>query len=96
MRTCLSSISAGRRNILKIAGNVVLATAAVASCAGALAQSAWPQRPIRLVVGFPAGGQSDIMGRMVADALAKELGQPVVVENKGGASGLIAAEYVKR
>lgn len=96
MRTCLSSISAGRRNVLKISGQVVLAMAAAASCAGALAQSAWPQRPIRLVVGFPAGGQSDIMGRMVADALSKELGQPVVVENKGGASGLIAAEYVNR
>lgn len=96
MRTCLFPISVARRTVLRLAGQAIVVAAAAAISTAALAQSTWPQRPIRLVVGFPAGGQSDIMGRMVADALAKELGQPVVVENKGGASGLIAAEHVKR
>lgn len=64
--------------------------------APAHADSAWPDRPIRLVVGFPAGGQSDIMARVIGESLSTQLGQPIVVENKGGASGLIAAEYVSK
>lgn len=57
---------------------------------------AWPDRPVRLVVGFPAGGQSDIMARVIAESLTSQLGRPVIVENKSGASGLIAAEHVAR
>lgn len=56
----------------------------------------WPDRPIRLVVGFPAGGQSDIMARVIGESLSREIGQPVVIDNKGGASGLIAAEHVAK
>jgi len=54
-----------------------------------LAQDAWPSKPIRLVSPFPAGGTSDIMARMVAEALGRELGQQVIVENIGGAGGTI-------
>jgi tripartite-type tricarboxylate transporter receptor subunit TctC len=60
----------------------------------ALAQDAYPNQPIHLVVGFPPGGQSDIMTRLIGDALGKQLNVAVVVENKGGASGIIGAEYV--
>jgi tripartite-type tricarboxylate transporter receptor subunit TctC len=60
------------------------------------AQSPWPQRPIRLVVGFPAGGTTDVMARVVAAPLQKALGQPVVVDNKPGASGNLAASEVIR
>ncbi len=60
------------------------------------AQPAWPQRPLRLVVPFPPGGASDLLGRLMADQLTTRLGQPVVVENRGGAGGLTAAEYVAR
>jgi len=62
-----------------------LALAAVASVAPA--QEAWPSKPIKLIVPFPPGGTSDVMGRMVGEELAKALKQPVVVENRGGAGG---------
>lgn len=55
----------------------------------ALAQDNWPTRAVKLISPFPAGGTSDVMARMVADALTRELGQPFVVENVGGAGGVI-------
>lgn len=66
---------------------------ALSLCAGgsALAQSPWPAKPIRFVVGFPAGGSTDVMARVVGAAVGKALGQPVVVDNRPGASGNIAA-----
>jgi tripartite-type tricarboxylate transporter receptor subunit TctC len=57
--------------------------------AAALAQDNWPSKPVKLIVPFPAGGTSDIMGRMAADALSKEFGQQFIVENIGGAGGTI-------
>ena len=72
----------------------LLSAAAAALClqAGgpALAQAPWPAKPIRFVVGFPAGGSTDVMARVVGAAMAKSLGQPVVVDNRPGASGNIA------
>ena len=56
-----------------------------------LAQEAWPSKPVRLLVPFPVGGTSDVMGRMVAEALSKELGKPFIVENVGGAGGTIGS-----
>lgn len=61
--------------------------------AGALAQ-AYPARPVSLMVPYPAGGPSDAIARIFSTPLAKELGQPVLVENLGGASGSIAAQKV--
>lgn len=58
--------------------------------------SAWPQRPIRIVVGFPAGTSPDLMARVLAEPLAQALGQPVIVENRVGASGSIGAEAVAK
>ena len=55
----------------------------------AFAQDAWPSKPVRLICPFPAGGTSDILARMVGEALSKELGQQFVVENIGGAGGTI-------
>ncbi len=54
----------------------------------------WPDRPIHLIVPFPAGSSSDIVARIVAQALGEKLGQTLVVENRPGASGAIASEYV--
>lgn len=56
----------------------------------------YPTRPVTLVIGFGAGGPTDVVGRFVAKRLESELGQPVVVDNRTGANGLVALQYVKR
>ena len=58
--------------------------------------AAWPTRPLHLLVGFPGGSTPDISARLLAEPLAKALGQPVVVDNKPGASGNIAADQVAK
>ena len=68
---------------------------AVATCGSALAQS-WPERPIRLVVGFTPGGAADYVGRSVGDALGRVLGQPIIIDNKPGAGSSLAADYVAK
>ncbi len=60
----------------------------------ATAQEAWPQRPLRLVVPYPPGGVTDGFGRLAAEWLAQRLAQPVVVENRSGASGALAIDHV--
>ncbi|MEI7975700.1 MAG: tripartite tricarboxylate transporter substrate-binding protein [Betaproteobacteria bacterium] len=60
------------------------------------AQDNWPQKPIRLLLGFPAGGGSDIVARLVAKSLGDRIGQSVVVDNKPGAGGNIATEMLVR
>lgn len=79
-----------RRTWIKLA-----AAAATLLVAGpAAAQATYPDRPIRLIVPFPPGGTSDVVGRIFAEALAKQIGQPVVVENRGGAGGTVGSRAV--
>jgi tripartite-type tricarboxylate transporter receptor subunit TctC len=73
---------------LSVAGFVWAATAANAQ--------SWPARPIRTIVAFPAGGIVDVVARVVCEALAPRLRQPVVVENRTGAGGVIAATFVAK
>ncbi len=73
------------------------ALALAAAAPAALGQPAvWPSRPLRLVVGFPAGSSPDLTARTLAEPLSKALGQPVVVENRVGAGGNIAADLVAK
>lgn len=71
-----------------------LAAFAAAVPLAAAAQGAWPSKPIKVVVPFAAGSTTDIIARAISDKMAQSLGQPVVVENKGGASGTIGQAQV--
>ena len=64
--------------------------------APALAQPSWPERPIRFVVPFPPGGATDIWSRLIAEAMAPGLGQPIVIENRSGAGGMVGTEAVAK
>ncbi len=73
-----------------------LALLALAPLGAALAQPAWPSRPIRLIVPYPPGGQTDIVSRFLAEKLAPVLGQPVVVDNRAGAQGIVGVVAAKQ
>ncbi|MCY1252173.1 hypothetical protein D9M68_83380 [compost metagenome] len=84
-----------RRNWLAQAGT--LAGAAILGGAGsAFAQQPYPGKPIRMIVPYPAGGGTDTVGRLIGQRLAESLGQPVVVENKPGASGMLGNDTVAK
>jgi tripartite-type tricarboxylate transporter receptor subunit TctC len=64
--------------------------------AGAAHAQAWPAKPVRMVIPYPAGGSIDVSGRRLAEDLAAELGQAIVVENRAGANGIIATDAVAK
>ncbi len=69
---------------------------ALAAFAATGARAEFPSKPLRIVVQYQAGGSSDILARLVAEGLSKRLGQPVVVENRSGAGGIIGTDYVAK
>lgn len=73
-----------------------LAAGLCAAAGLAAAQGAFPTKPVTMIVPFPPGGLADIVGRPVAEAMSRDLGQPVVVENKGGAGGGIGMAHVAK
>ncbi|MFO1081997.1 MAG: tripartite tricarboxylate transporter substrate binding protein [Reyranellaceae bacterium] len=84
-----------RRRLLAASAGAVAAPALLAAPA-ARGQGAFPNKPIRIVVPYPAGGQTDGIARSFGEFLSRKLGQPVVVDNKGGAGGTIGVTEVKR
>ncbi|MEK8051377.1 tripartite tricarboxylate transporter substrate binding protein [Ideonella sp. DXS22W] len=90
------SIAAPARRRLLRGLALTAATVGGAAALPALAADAWPSKPIQIVVPFPAGGATDVMGRLFAKALGEKLGQTVVVENRGGAGTVIGAAYAAK
>lgn len=82
--------------MMRSAGIVVSMLAVALNCAAAQNAERFPSRPIRLLVGFTAGGGIDAIARIVAQEAAKELGQPIIIENKAGLAGGIAADTVAK
>ncbi|MCA3119577.1 MAG: tripartite tricarboxylate transporter substrate binding protein, partial [Rhodocyclaceae bacterium] len=80
---CLPAVRAVAAAVLAAAGSAVLA-------------QAWPAKPIRMIIPFPPGGATDLIGRLSAQRLTESLGQPVLVENRGGAGGSIGTELGMR
>jgi len=80
--------------LLRRLARLILAAALPLVAAATHAADAYPSKPITLVVSYPAGGSVDVSARILQEPLAKALGQPVVIENKGGAGGTIATRYV--
>ncbi|MDB5965074.1 MAG: tripartite tricarboxylate transporter substrate binding protein [Polaromonas sp.] len=78
------------------AGALPMGAAAQKAVKAAAPEAVWPTRPVRLLVGFPGGSTPDMAARTLAEPLSRALGQPVIVENKPGASGNIAADQVAK
>ena len=85
------SVKLSRRTLVQ-AGTAALASVALPS----LAQSAWPSKPIRIIVPYTAGGFTDQMARLLQVGLQKQLGQPVVIDNKPGANSIIGVDAVAK
>ena len=79
-----------------ISRRTLMIAAAVSAPAIARAQTAWPTKPIRWIVNFPPAGAADIMSRALAEWFGTRLGQPIVVENKPGAGGMLGADIVAK
>jgi len=84
-----------KRIHLRGAAALALSLSAVFA-AGTVAAQAWPAKPITLIVAYPAGGDSDVLARVYAEKLSTRLGQPVIVDNKPGASGTLGASFVAK
>lgn len=68
--------------------------AALVAAVSLNALAAWPERPIKILIGYPPGGSTDVVARLIAPKMSEKLGQPVVIENKPGAAGDLAAEIM--
>jgi tripartite-type tricarboxylate transporter receptor subunit TctC len=76
--------------------SLIALCAALLAAPAALAQQSYPQKPIRYIVPFPAGGIADVFARIIGGRIAEAWGQPVVVENRAGAGGNIGADFVAK
>ena len=89
-----SSTSVNRRNLLTLLGGAIAAPHLAPQ--SAFAQEAWPTRPVKYVNGFPAGGATDTLSRILCQKMSELSGQSFVVENRGGAGGMLGADAVAK
>src|SRR5262249_42711013 len=85
----------GMESAMRVAGFFLACAMAVGVASAAHAQ-AWPNKPIKIVQGFPAGAGTHIVAQMIAEPLGKELGVNVLVEPRAGAGGNVGSEYVAK
>lgn len=91
------AVTPARRTVLfMFLTGCALAFTSPLAMAQSTSKSDWPNRPVKLVVPFQAGGATDVMARAVGESLARRTGQPVIVENKGGAGGIIGTDAVAK
>ena len=88
--------TAARRSLVLLALAAATGAAFAQKTPAAAAVQNWPTKPVRILVGFPAGSTPDLVARTIAEPLSKSLGQPVIVENKAGAGGNIAADMLAK
>lgn len=100
MRQATSTPSASRRKAIAVASRWACAlaatTAGLLSAPASAQDTNWPTKPIKLIVPFPAGSFTDTVARVMSDSLSKSLGQPVIVDNKVGANGVIGVSEAAR
>lgn len=84
------------KNLSALAGIALASCLGLAPLAASAAEPVFPSRPVTLVIPFPPGGATDVNGRIIGQRLSKELGQPVVIENRAGAGTIIGASYVSK
>jgi tripartite-type tricarboxylate transporter receptor subunit TctC len=99
MSTSRSGSTPTRRQALSLPLGLLAALPATAIAQGqaqAQAQGTWPDRPVRVIVGFPAGGPTDFPARLLQDPLGQLWGQPIVIENRAGAASVLASEVVAK
>ncbi|MCX5590231.1 Bug family tripartite tricarboxylate transporter substrate binding protein [Alcaligenes endophyticus] len=85
--------------MIKLIRSIAISCSALSACLGSFSPAhanTWPTKPIRLLVGFAPGGPTDVVARIIAEEMGKELKQPIIVENKAGAAGNIAAAMLKQ
>jgi len=87
-----TALAKRRDDAVRVIGLCLSVLVIVIAPSGAAGQDAWPSKPVRLILPFPPGGGTDILGRLIATQLSARLGQPVVAENRGGAGGNVGAE----
>jgi tripartite-type tricarboxylate transporter receptor subunit TctC len=93
MSKCGGRLSRFAMSVLLAFGATLVAFGATVGCAAA---QTWPERPVMLILPYPPGGTTDTQARIMAERLAAKLGQPFVIQNKPGATGAIATEFVAR
>lgn len=89
-------LKTARRSLVLLALAAAMLPALAQKTPAAASAANWPTKPVRILVGFPAGSTPDLVARTIAEPLSKSLGQPVIVENKAGAGGNIAADLIAK